>query len=207
MAGMGHGPALLSTEANAAQVEQQKLSPLSKILNYKAVNRRNGDVFLFFTVVVARLSLERRQRADGLASAHAPHAPRAGGSHLFAGQLAGLLHPSGDLSFVELVVLVDVKIAHFFLLGLAGRDRTQRRAPKESHFDVLRKAMDPEEPALTLDPVKWRVPFDCLAYARDGAHDERVEAAPDIAFPARHGGDVGLYGSVAVGLRYLRVAA
>ena len=31
-----------------------------------------------------------------------------------------MLHPSGDLSFVESVVLVDVKIAHFFLLGLAG---------------------------------------------------------------------------------------
>ena len=68
---------------------------------------------------------------------------------MFAGQLAGLLHPSGDLSFVESVVLVDVKIAHFFLLGFAGRDRTQRRAPKESHFDVLRKTMDAEEPPLT----------------------------------------------------------
>jgi len=100
-------------------------------------------------VVVARLSLERRQRADGLASAHAPHATPTGGSHLFAGQLAGFLHPSGDLSFVELVVLVDVRIAHFFLLGLAGRDRTQRSAPKESYFDVLRKTMDAEEPPLT----------------------------------------------------------
>ena len=124
-----------------------------------------------------------------------------------AGQLRCLPDPTRHQLLVDLVVLVDVEVAHFFLLGFAGRDRTQRRAPKESHFDVLRKAMDPEEPALTLDPVKWRVPFDCLAYARDGAHDERVETAPDIAFPARHGGDVGLYGSVAVGLRYLRVAA
>ena len=37
--------------------------------------------------------------------------------------------------------------------------------------------------------------------------DERIEAAPDVAFPARHGGDVGLHGGVAVGLRDLRVAA
>jgi hypothetical protein len=53
----------------------------------------------------------------------------------------------------SLVILVDVKVAHFFLLGLAGRDRTQRRAAKESHFDVLRKAMDAEEPALAFDSV------------------------------------------------------
>ena len=46
------------------------------------------------------------------------------GSHSFAGQLAGLLHPGGELSFVELVVLVDVEVAHVLLLGLAGRDRT-----------------------------------------------------------------------------------
>ena len=41
-------------------------------------------------------------------------------SHPFAGQLAGLLHPSGELRLVvELVVLVDVEIAHALLLGLA----------------------------------------------------------------------------------------
>src|SRR5207237_8020042 len=59
-------------------------------------------------------------RADDLATAHATHAPRAGRSHSFAGQLAGLLHPSGEWSFVELFVLVDVEIAHLLLLGLAG---------------------------------------------------------------------------------------
>ena len=41
-------------------------------------------------------------------------------SQSFAGQLAGLLHPSGELSFVELLVLVDVEVAHFLLLALAG---------------------------------------------------------------------------------------
>ena len=75
-------------------------------------------------------------------------------SHSFAGQLAGLLHPSGELSFVELVVLVDVEVAHFLLLGLAGGDGTQRRAAEESHLDVLREAMEAEEPALALDAVE-----------------------------------------------------
>jgi hypothetical protein len=48
-------------------------------------------------------------------------------SHSFAGQLAGLLHPSGELSFVEMVVLVDVEGARVLALGLGRRDRTQRR--------------------------------------------------------------------------------
>src|SRR5437870_102655 len=100
-------------------------------------------------------------------------APRTGRSHSFAGQLAGLLHPGGELSFVELVVLVDVEVAHFFLLGLAGGDRTQRRAAEESHLDVLREAMDTEEPALTLDAIEGRVPLHGFVHAGDGAHDER----------------------------------
>src|SRR5207247_11168465 len=94
--------------------------------------------------------------------AHAMHAPRTGRSHSFAGQLAGLLHPSGELSFVDLVVLVDVEVAHFLLLGLAGRDRTQRRAAEECHFDVLRDAMKAEEPALALDAIEGRAPLDRL---------------------------------------------
>src|SRR5207249_375705 len=128
-------------------------------------------------------------------------------SHAFAGQFAGLLHPSGELSFVELVVLVDVEVAHFLLFGLAGRDRIQRRAAEESHLDVLREAMEAEEPALALDAIEGRIPLDRFAHARDGAHDEGVETAADVAFPARHGRDVGLHGGVAVGLRDLRVAA
>src|SRR5919106_4192108 len=134
------------------------------------------------------------------------HAPRTGRSHSFAGQLAGLLHPGGELSFVELVVLVDVEVAHVLLLGLAGGKRTQRRAAEESHFHVLREAMKAEEPALAPDAIEGRVPFDRLSHARDGAHDERVEAAPDFAFPARHGRDGGLHRRVAVALLDLRVA-
>src|SRR4026208_1135547 len=67
--------------------------------------------------------------------------------------------------------------------------------------------MDVEEPALALDAIERRVPLDGLAPGGDGAGDERVDAAPDVAFPARHRRDVGLHGGVAVGLRDLRVAA
>ena len=81
---------------------------------------------------------------------------------------------------------------------------TQRRAAEESHLDVLREAMEVEEPALALHAIEGRVPPHGRGH---GAHDERVEAAPDVAFPARHGRDVGLHGGVAVGLRHLRVAA
>ena len=67
--------------------------------------------------------------------------------------------------------------------------------------------MEVQEPALTLDSVEGRVPFDRLAHAGNGAHDERVETPPGVAFPARHGRDVGLHGGVAVGLRDLRVTS
>src|SRR5207244_11465976 len=63
------------------------------------------------------------------------------------------------------------------------------------------------EPAVALDAIEGRVPLDGLARVGNGAHDERVEAAPDVAFPARHGRDVSLHRGVAVGLRDLRVAA
>src|SRR5258708_2149979 len=117
-------------------------------------------------------------------------------SHSFAGQLAGLLHPGGELSFVGLVVLMNVDVTRILALGLAGGNRTQRRAAEESHLDVFREAMDAEEPALALDSVQRRVPFNRLVHAGDGAHNERVEAAPDLAFPPWHGRDVGLHASV-----------
>ena len=58
-----------------------------------------------------------------------------------------MLHPSGELSFVELVVLMEVEVARVLALGFARGDRTQRRAAEESHLDVLREAMDAEEPS------------------------------------------------------------
>src|SRR5262245_11490417 len=132
---------------------------------------------------------------------------RAGRSHSLAGQLAGLLHPSGELSFVDLVALVDVKVPHVLLLGLDGGEWTQRRTAKEGHLDVLRDAMEAEEPALALDAVERRVPLHSLGHIGDGTHDERVELSADVLFPARHGRNEGLHGLVAVTLRDLRVAA
>jgi len=41
-----------------------------------------------------------------------------------------LLHPSGELSFVELVVLVDVEVAHFSCLDSAG-GRGRSDAPRK----------------------------------------------------------------------------
>src|SRR6266849_3572867 len=75
-----------------------------------------------------RLTVYRRERSGkDPAHAYATHAAYTGRSHAFARQLAGLLHPSGELSFVELVVFMDVEVARVLALGLAGRDRTQRR--------------------------------------------------------------------------------
>src|SRR3954447_11875219 len=42
-----------------------------------------------------------------------------------AGQQAGLLPPIRELSFVELLVLVDVEVPHVLLLGLPWRERTK----------------------------------------------------------------------------------
>src|SRR5262245_47316635 len=134
-------------------------------------------------------------------------APRTERSQSFARQLAGLLHPIGELRFVELVVLVDVEVAYFLLLGLAGGERPQRRAAEETHLDVLVEAMKAEEPALALDTIEGRVPLDSLVHVGDRARDDGVEALPELAFPARHGRDVCLDGSVAVALRDLRIAA
>src|SRR5436189_5950687 len=101
---------------------------------------------------------------------------------------------------------MDVEVARVLALGLAGGDRTQRRAAEESHLKALREAMEAEEPALALDAIKGRVPLHGLAHVGYGPHDERVEDAPHFAFPARHGRDVDLHGGVAVGFRNLRVA-
>jgi hypothetical protein len=46
-----------------------------------------------------------------------------GRSHSYTGQLAGLLYPSDELSFIESVVLVDVEVAHFLVFGLAEGNR------------------------------------------------------------------------------------
>ncbi|KQZ87113.1 hypothetical protein ASD64_06620 [Mesorhizobium sp. Root157] len=120
---------------------------------------------------------------------------------------ARLLHPVGEAGFVERVVLADVEVAHVLLLRCSGRDGFERHAAKEGDFYVFFKAMKAEEPALFTGAIEGRVPFYRLAHVRDGAGDEGVEAAADVAFPAWHGGDIGLHGRFAVSLGDLRVAA
>src|SRR5262245_62314278 len=77
---------------------------------------------------------------------HSDLPPQPAALHPFARQLAGLLHPVDELRFVE-IVLVDVEVADFLVLPLARRDGPERRAAEERNFDVLREAMDVEEPA------------------------------------------------------------
>src|SRR5262245_60950532 len=120
---------------------------------------------------------------------------RADPSHSFTGQLAGLLHPIDELRLAQLIVLVDIEIAHILLLGAAGGKRIERRPVEEGDLEISRHAVEAEEPASFLDPIKGRVPFDCLAHAGDGALDESVDTAPHGAFPARHGRNVSLHRS------------
>src|SRR5215510_11304337 len=136
-----------------------------------------------------------------------PHSTRSESRPEKAGQRGGLLHPARHLRLVELVAFVDVDVAHVLVLAGAGRDRPQRRATEESHLDVASEHVERQEPALALDAVKWRVPLHGLAHVGHAAHDERVEALPEVALPARHCGDVRLHRSFAVRLRDLRVAA
>ena len=84
---------------------------------------REGDVRY-------RKHVHPRASAPGLAEHHGQLRPARGSQALtrlqtFAGQLTGLLQPSGELGFVEPVVLVDVEVTHFLVLGLAGREGTQ----------------------------------------------------------------------------------
>src|SRR5215211_5998430 len=73
----------------------------------------------------------------------------------------------------------------------AGGGATSRAVSPASPFcqeppdlpdEPLSEAMKAEEPALALDAIEERVPLHGFAHAGDGAHDERVEAAPKIAF-------------------------
>src|SRR5262245_11305567 len=93
------------------------------------------------------------------------------------------------------------------MLAGAGRGRSQKRAAEEGHFDVAREDVERQEPTLALDSIQGRVPLHRLAHVGHVPHDERVEALPEVALPARHRGDVGLHRRVALRLRDLRIAA
>ena len=93
------------------------------------------------------------------------------------------------------------------MLGFDGRERAQRRAVKECHFDILREAMEREKPSLSFNAVEGRVPPNRFLHFGHGAHDECVKDASDVVFPARHCRDVRLHRCVAVTLRNLWVSA
>ena len=76
-----------------------------------------------------------------------PSSSCTGRSHSFAGQLAGLLHPIGELSFVELVVLMDVEVAHFLLFGFAGgRERSDEPRKKATLMYFVKQWMPRNQP-------------------------------------------------------------
>ena len=106
-----------------------------------------------------------------------------------------------------MVAFVNVEVAHFFVLRLGGGQRMQRRTTEEGHFHVLSKAMEVDEPALAFDAVKGLIPFHRFLRIGNRPRDERVELPPNVPFPPRHRRDVGLDGSVTIGLRDLWVAA
>src|SRR5262249_50044282 len=110
------------------------------------------------------------------------------------------------LRLVELVAFVDVDVARVLALAGAGRNGLQRRAVEEGYLDVAREGVEPEEPTLALNAVQRRVPLHGLAHVGHVAHDERVDALPELALPSRHRGDVRLHRGVAVSLRDAWVA-
>src|SRR3990170_3006899 len=74
-----------------------------------------------------------------------------------AGQRGRLLHPGRHLRLVE-IVLVDVDPARV-IARASGWNGSQRRAAEEGHLDVVGEDLEPQEPALVLDAVEWRVPL------------------------------------------------
>src|SRR5262245_43723196 len=67
-----------------------------------------------------------------------------------AGQRGGLLHPVRHLRLVELIVFVDIAVAHVLVLAGTGRGRSQKRAAEEGHLDVASEDMERQEPTLAL---------------------------------------------------------
>src|SRR5258706_6338036 len=168
-----------------------------------------GSLCIEFWSLICHLKIQRTiaTRYDRLARQGAPTWHWSGSRPEKAGQRRGLLHPVRHLRLVELVAFVDVDVARVLALTGAGRDRLQRRAAEEGHLDVVREGVEPQKPTLALDAVKWRVPLHGLAHVGHAPHDERVQAPPEIALPARHPGDIRLHRGIAVRLCDARVAA
>jgi hypothetical protein len=71
-------------------------------------------------------------------------------------------------------------------MGLGGHSLRQSSALGLGHLHSA--------PSIAWPRPSWVCGLHGPAQAGDGTCDERVEAAPDVAFPARHGRDVGLLG-------------
>src|SRR5690554_6126956 len=128
------------------------------------------------------------------------------GSHLFARQAAGLLHPFRKLVFVQLA-LMDIEVAHGRMPGCAGGWWIKAVTPEEGHLHVTGEAVIAEEPQVILHAVERRVPLHRLLHARHDALDNGIQPAPDLALPAGHGRDLGLDRFIAIALGNLRIAA
>ena len=87
------------------------------------------------------------------------------------------------------------------ILASAGRNSLQQSALEERHLHIAGEDVVTQEPTFALDAIERRIPPRTLVRFRQITHDEVIESAPDIAFPARHGRDVGLNRGVAIGLR------
>ena len=128
--------------------------------------------------------------------------------HFLAGQFARLLYPICKLRLIERA-FVNVEIAYVLLFRGAGRNRIERRALEERHFDVFREAMKSEKPSSVFmrRAIERRVPFHRFAYLWKGCDDQCIEALSDILFPAGYRRDVSLHGLIAVAFGDLRIAA
>src|SRR5262245_17477271 len=117
------------------------------------------------------------------------HSPAEGSLRLTPTRQSGrLLQPLPDQRFVE-VVLVDVDPASGLALP-TRRHRSQQGAAEEGDLHVTREDVEAHEPALPRNAIEGGVPLHRLARPGDVAHDERVEAPPDVLLPARNRGDV-----------------
>ena len=95
----------------------------------------------------------------------------------------------------------------FLSLPAPGGIRCSKAPWKNAHLHIAGEDMITQEPTFALDAIERRIPPRTLVRFRQRTHDEVIESAPDIAFPARHGRDVGLHRGVAIGLRDLGIAS
>ena len=77
---------------------------------------------------------------------------------------------------------MDVEVAHFLVLGLAGGTGRSDVPRKKDTLTYFVKQWKPRNQPAALDAVEGRVPLHGLVHAGDGAHDERVETATDVRF-------------------------